>query len=41
MQVDINNDRMNDMLIFSGSMLYALSCHDGGIIWKADLQALR
>ncbi|KAG6553490.1 hypothetical protein Mapa_004402 [Marchantia paleacea] len=39
--IDINNDRMNDMLIFSGSMLYALSCHDGGIIWKADLRSLR
>ncbi|KAL3700569.1 hypothetical protein R1sor_018591 [Riccia sorocarpa] len=39
--IDINHDRSNDLLVFSGSMLFAVSSVDGNIIWKSDLQATR
>ncbi|KAL2651139.1 hypothetical protein R1flu_019267 [Riccia fluitans] len=39
--VDINHDRANDLLVFSGSLLFAVSSVDGNIIWKSNLESVR
>ncbi|CAM6003737.1 unnamed protein product [Sphagnum balticum] len=35
--VDIDNDKINDLLVLSGSVLTALSGQDGMTIWKVDI----
>ncbi|CAM6050215.1 unnamed protein product [Sphagnum compactum] len=35
--VDIDNDKINDLLVLSGSVLTALSGQDGTTIWKVDI----
>ncbi len=37
LQVDIDNDKINDLLVLSGSVLTALSGQDGRTIWKVDI----
>ncbi|CAM6027580.1 unnamed protein product [Sphagnum balticum] len=35
--VDIDNDKINDLIVLSGSVLTALSGQDGTTIWKVDI----
>jgi hypothetical protein len=37
LQVDVDNDKINDLLVLSGSVLTALSGQDGTTIWIVDI----
>lgn len=39
LQIDIDNDKINDLLIYSGSVLTALSGLDGARLWRVDAAA--
>jgi predicted RNA-binding protein with PUA domain len=37
LQVDVDNDKINDLLVLSGSVLTALSGQNGTTIWIVDI----